>query len=118
MSIPENPKGVDVFKALTGKEDSLVRDNLVEGLVEDVVTDSDEESPVLESDSARLERVTVNRAVRAAFAMNKDEREELYEAKKKLMNLHSLLKTKGLSMEGLEKEILVKNDVFNNGNIF
>ena len=42
-----------------------------------------------------MESYTVNRAVRAAFAVNKNDREELILAKKKLINMQNFLISKG-----------------------
>lgn len=82
-------------------------------MVEDYVS-SDEE---MENETAMeaLERTTVNRAARAAFAVNKHESEELINLRKKMMQVQEYMQSKGLSMADCVREILLKDREFNRG---
>lgn len=76
---------------------------------------SDEEHNSFVTDRDMLERMTVNRAVKAAYAVNKGERDELYDLRRKFQVLGDLLKKKGISMVDLEKEQIEGDAVFNSG---
>ncbi|KAK1384884.1 hypothetical protein POM88_022619 [Heracleum sosnowskyi] len=57
----------------------------------------------------------MTRVAKAAFATNKDERNELITLRRKMMDLNALLKRKGLSLAELEKECHRADADFNGG---
>ncbi|KAK1350687.1 hypothetical protein POM88_054587 [Heracleum sosnowskyi] len=89
------------------------------GAIPVVVTDDDnsseEEPPFSDNEIEALERITVNPVAKAAFAINRNEREELFALRKKMMVLNSSLKKRGISMVELEKEGLNRDAGFNVG---
>lgn len=72
-------------------------------LLEDVCNSSDEDANGLVSDREAMEGMTVNRASKAAFAINKFDREELFSTRKKMMELQDFMERNGLSMAALKK---------------
>ncbi|KAK1351501.1 hypothetical protein POM88_054286 [Heracleum sosnowskyi] len=83
--------------------------------VSDVDSEPEEELPFTEDEIAAMERYTVNPVARAAFVINKNEREELFALRRKLMEIDTALKKKGLSMVDLEKEELLSEARSNSG---
>lgn len=86
-------------------------------LVEDVEVSnsSEEDENVIVSDRDALERFTVHRASKAAFAINKNEREELLANRQKMMDLQNYMEKNGLSMDSFEKDLLARERNFNEG---
>ncbi|KAK1401521.1 hypothetical protein POM88_001126 [Heracleum sosnowskyi] len=85
-----------------------------------VVTDNESsedenDAPFSDKEIEDLERNTVNPAVKAAFAINKDERNELFALRLKLQELDQFLKKKGLSMARVEEEVELLKVDFNRG---
>ncbi|KAK1360679.1 hypothetical protein POM88_045153 [Heracleum sosnowskyi] len=76
---------------------------------------SEEEPPFSDNEIEALERITVNPVAKAAFAINRNEREELFALRKKMMVLNSSLKKRGISMVELEIEGLNRDAGFNVG---
>lgn len=104
------------LSSLVGDANGKVRSGVL-GNIPLVVSDgesaSDEAENIVESDMERMERITVNRAVKAAFDTNKNDRDELVALRNKMMELRAFLETKGLSMASVESEILKKKVEFN-----
>ncbi|KAK1365705.1 hypothetical protein POM88_041266 [Heracleum sosnowskyi] len=71
---------------------------------------SEEEEFIHEDDRARLERESVNRTARAAFAVNREERNELIALRLKYQEMQ-----KGISLVDMEKEALNERVEFNSG---
>lgn len=84
---------------------------LKEGLVVDGSSSEGEDE---EADTIQLNS---NPAVRAAFDINKQEREELISLRFKMTEVQNFMKRKGLSMVDLESSLLSKNESFNSGSI-
>ncbi|KAK1365667.1 hypothetical protein POM88_041228 [Heracleum sosnowskyi] len=85
-----------------------------EVLVEDV-NSSDEECPVTPEEEAWLANHTTNPAVRAAFAINKSEREELFAARKRMQEMEKFLAIKGFSVAEFDRACMEELDNFNSG---
>ncbi|KAK1384257.1 hypothetical protein POM88_021992 [Heracleum sosnowskyi] len=83
-------------------------------LVEDV-NSSDEECPITPEEEAWLANHTTNPAVRAAFAINKSEREELFAARKRMQEMEKFLAIKGFSVAEFDRECMEELDNFNSG---
>lgn len=81
--------------------------------VEDYVS-SDEEIHY-ESAQDAMERMTASRTSKAAFAVNKHNREALIDLQKKMMELQDYLERNGLSMADFEWDTMLKNFDFNHG---
>ncbi|KAK1374347.1 hypothetical protein POM88_030540 [Heracleum sosnowskyi] len=73
-------------------------------VVSDGEGSTDGEDFRFEDDRARIERDTVGRVMKAAFAVNKEERSELIALREMMMEVQSYLKRNGLSMADCEKE--------------
>ncbi|KAK1388167.1 hypothetical protein POM88_016345 [Heracleum sosnowskyi] len=84
-------------------------------VVSDVDSTSEDECPITGEEMAEMERYTVNPVAKAAFAINKNERDELVDLRLKMMEVGALLKRKALSMADLEMEGLQAQDTFNVG---
>lgn len=96
----------------------LVRDSALGGIqvaVSDSVASSDEDDQLLADDRDVIERRTVNRATKMAFAANQAEREELISLRKKMIEVNQFLRKNGLSMAACEKLIMSEEGVFNSG---
>lgn len=76
---------------------------------------SEEDEVRFESGFEAIQRQTTNRVARAAFAINRDERNELIALRNKMMEMKGILARKGISMTKLEEEALVQDATFNNG---
>lgn len=70
--------------------------------VEDYV--SSDEDICHETNLEALEHLTANRVVKAAFDINRNDREELFALWKKMQNFQTFLSKKGISLTGLDKE--------------
>lgn len=81
--------------------------------VEDYVSSDEETCKV--TDLEALERNTLHRATKMAFASNKLEREELFSLRKKLQVVDYALKKRGLSLADLELEQIEGENLFNKG---
>lgn len=79
--------------------------------VEDYVSSDDE--VMHDTAQAAMERLTVSRAAKLAFAENKRDREELFKIRAQWQRLDGLLKKKGISLVDLEKEQIVTDSRFN-----
>lgn len=75
---------------------------------------SDEESFKV-SDLEAMERSTVHRATKMAYAVNKQDREDLSDLRKKMQEVHVFLAKRGFSMADIEKEQIVGENEFNSG---
>ncbi|KAK1360678.1 hypothetical protein POM88_045152 [Heracleum sosnowskyi] len=82
--------------------------------MEEVLIDdaSSEEAPFSREEEAWMENVTVNPAVKLAFALNRNEREELISTKRKLNEMSTFLKNKGFSFEDVVLEARRNNGNF------
>ncbi|KAK1394460.1 hypothetical protein POM88_013517 [Heracleum sosnowskyi] len=78
-----------------------------EVLVEDA--SSEEEAPISREEEGWMENATLNPAVKLAFALNRNEREELISTKRQLNELSRFLKTKGFSFEDVLLEARSNN---------
>ncbi|KAK1405698.1 hypothetical protein POM88_005303 [Heracleum sosnowskyi] len=87
----------------------------VENVVLEEISSGEENDVFFENDRAKLERDTVNRAAKAVFAANRDERDELIELRRKFMEMQRLLEKKGISMAELEKGMIKETVAFNVG---
>ncbi|KAK1384182.1 hypothetical protein POM88_021917 [Heracleum sosnowskyi] len=76
---------------------------------------SDDQARIFEDSRVAIERDTVNRVARAAFATNKNERSELIALRKKMMELRKYLVKNGLSVAEFEKQTLLESASFNAG---
>lgn len=74
----------------------------------------EEEDVMVEDNRDAIERETVNRATKMAFAMNKNERHELIAIRHKMIEMVELLKRHGISWADAEAEALLKKAAFNN----
>ncbi|KAK1351843.1 hypothetical protein POM88_053941 [Heracleum sosnowskyi] len=83
--------------------------------VEQLMDESSEEEFGHEDARARIERESVNRAAKAAFAVNRDDRNELISLRLKYQEMQRLLAKKGISLVDLEKEALNERVEFNSG---
>ncbi|KAK1351620.1 hypothetical protein POM88_054164 [Heracleum sosnowskyi] len=79
-----------------------------EVLVEDA---SSEEAPISREEEAWMENATVNPAVKLAFALNRNEREELFSTRRQLNEMSSFLKSKGFSFDDVLLEARRNNGV-------
>lgn len=68
------------------------------------------------SDFEAMERMAVHKASKAAFAVSKSERDELFVLKHKIQGLNNLLLKRGISMLELEQELIEGDKSFNDGN--
>lgn len=82
-------------------------------LVEDYVSSDDENVHVTNQEA--LERMSVHKASKAAFAVNIEDRCELFKLRKKWQDMECLLKKKGISLAELEKEQIQGDVLFNEG---
>ncbi|KAK1356383.1 hypothetical protein POM88_049639 [Heracleum sosnowskyi] len=78
-------------------------------------TSSEEEEFIHEDDRTRIERESVNRAARAAFATNREDRNELIALRLKFQEMQRMLEKRGISLVDLEKEALNERVEFNAG---
>lgn len=62
-----------------------------------------------------LERLTVGKETKAAFAVNKCEREEVIAMRKKMIEIQCYLQKNGLSMASFERYTMLKDREFNLG---
>ncbi|KAK1384252.1 hypothetical protein POM88_021987 [Heracleum sosnowskyi] len=85
-----------------------------EVLVEDE-NSSDEECPITPEEEAWLANHTTNPAVRATFAINKSEREELFAARKRMQEMEKFLAIKGFSVAEFDRACMEELDNFNSG---
>ncbi|KAK1369733.1 hypothetical protein POM88_035825 [Heracleum sosnowskyi] len=85
-----------------------------EVLVEDV-NSSDEECPITPEEEAWMAKHTPNPAVRAAFAINKSEREELFATRHRMQEMEKFLAFKGFLVADFERAHMAESDNFNNG---
>ncbi|KAK1372474.1 hypothetical protein POM88_028667 [Heracleum sosnowskyi] len=83
--------------------------------VEQLMEESSEEEFGHEDARARLERESVNRDAKAAFAVNRDDRNELISLRLKYQEMQRMLAKKGISLVDLEKEALIERVEFNSG---
>lgn len=60
-----------------------------------------------------LERRSVNRATKAAFAINTNERSELFSLRRKMLEVDEFLRKKGISLLDMEKESIRCDNQFN-----
>lgn len=81
----------------------------------DVCSNSDGDEVQFETDLEAIESLTVNRTSKAAFAVSKHEREELFILRKQMMELRNHLQRKGVSMVDIEKEMIEDTSRFNAG---
>lgn len=87
--------------------------------VEDVETsDEDKELEISLEEEAFQNKHTRNVAVNLVFAFNKEERNELYDLRKKMMDHRRVLEKKGFSMTSLEEKALADEKRFNSGNSY
>ncbi|KAK1369731.1 hypothetical protein POM88_035823 [Heracleum sosnowskyi] len=82
---------------------------------ENLEVSSEEEGFFHEDDRAKLERESVNRAAKAAFSVNREERNELIALRLKYQEMQRMLAKKGISLVELEKEALNERVEFNSG---
>lgn len=88
--------------------------------VEDLGTDSENDNRHASDDNRQasdfevIEQQTVNRAVKAAFADNKNDREELY-VRNRHLEMQRFLEANGLSMADFDKDRISRNDKVNIG---
>lgn len=82
-------------------------------VVEDYIT-SDDDIPQ-ETAQEAMERISVNKAVKIAFAQNKCDSDELIKLRGKWQAMVSLLKKRGISLVDLEKEQIEGEGRFNTG---
>lgn len=85
------------------------------GIDKQDLVSSEDEGCGFEDDRAALERETVNRVAKAAFDINRDERLELIDLRKRFMSIQAMLEKKGISLASLEKEQLEETAKFNTG---
>lgn len=85
-------------------------------LVEDSVS-SDEETGQ-ETDMEALERLTLSRATKAAFAVNKVEREELLAARAQIQKLKEIIRNNGLSLVQEEISLAQNSKAFNGNSLY
>ncbi|KAK1384237.1 hypothetical protein POM88_021972 [Heracleum sosnowskyi] len=78
-------------------------------------TSSEEEEFIHEDDRTRIERESVNRAARATFATNREDRNELIALRLKYQEMQRMLEKRGISLVDLEKEALNERVEFNAG---
>lgn len=81
--------------------------------VEDYISSEDEAIHV--TDQEALERISVHKATKAAFAINSQEREELALLKRKWLDMEFCLQKRGISLVELEKERIEGEARFNAG---
>ncbi|KAK1397097.1 hypothetical protein POM88_006960 [Heracleum sosnowskyi] len=86
---------------------------LEEVVVEDYSSEEDGVQHMTDRDA--IERDTVHRVAKAAFEANKNDREELFRLKLKMMEVQKFLAKKGLSMAECERETLLGDEKFNTG---
>lgn len=76
---------------------------------------TEDEARIFEDDRAAMERETVHRVAKMAFASNREEREELISLRKKLIEVNLYLEKNGLSMVECEKASMEEKAKFNSG---
>lgn len=110
----ESEKKVREAKGVFTQPSSLVGGIPVETVtVEDYVS-SDEEVPH-ETALEAMEHQAVNRAAKFAFSVNKQERDELFQLRKKMHSLQAALEKRGVSLAELEREQIEGENGFNMG---
>ncbi|KAK1369730.1 hypothetical protein POM88_035822 [Heracleum sosnowskyi] len=89
----------------------------VESLIEDDGESSDEEPPISPEEEEQMANYTTNPTMKAAFEINKNERDELFILRQKMMDMQSLLRKRGINMVELETESNKEEVRFNAGTI-
>ncbi|KAK1360677.1 hypothetical protein POM88_045151 [Heracleum sosnowskyi] len=118
MSLIKLRREVEDFPILVAPSLSTVPSSSGGIPVEEVVVEdysSEEDGVQLMTDRDAIERDTVHRVAKAAFETNRNEREELFALRKKMMVLTSTLQKRGISLVELEKEGINRDAGFNVG---
>ncbi|KAK1351619.1 hypothetical protein POM88_054163 [Heracleum sosnowskyi] len=97
MKIPESEMfGCNVMASSSG---GIKIANTEDVLVEDVLDYSSEEIEISRDEEEAMASATTNPAVKMAFAINKQEREELFSTRKQLHEVSSFLKKRGFNFD-------------------
>lgn len=80
-----------------------------------VESDNYVEEHLFEDNRDAMERETINRVAKMAFASNRDEREELISLRKKMIQVQQYLRKNGISMADCENSTLINDARFNTG---
>lgn len=107
-------EGFESFKAGRGFDNIKLREGVL-GSIPIVASDDSSDEGFLEDELKETESHTVNPIVKAAFAINRNEREELVALRKKMMDMSSFLEKNGLSMAKFEKDTITEESIFNQG---
>ncbi|MDV3191289.1 MAG: hypothetical protein Q8832_02520 [Candidatus Phytoplasma australasiaticum] len=74
---------------------------------------SDEEEMRHETNQEAIEKLTINRVAKAAYAINRNERDELFKAREQNLKLREIISRNGISLMDAETEILKEDRDFN-----